>query len=213
MTIDDAPAWPADREALLPAIVQDAHSRVVRMLGWMNVEAYDRTVETGRVTFWSRSRGALWTKGETSGNTLDAVALAWDCDRDALLVTARASGPTCHTGAETCWGEIDERVASLGGILDALARTIADRDARRPEGSYTVRLLEAGASKPAAKVVEEAGEVAVAATSEGEDRVAEEAADLVYHLLVLLRASGVDPDEVGARLAERARPAKPDRSG
>ncbi len=174
------------------------------MLGWMNAAAYQRTVESGRVTFWSRSRDALWTKGETSGNVLEVVSLAWDCDRDALLVTARATGPTCHTGTETCWGDPADRRRSLGAVLDRLAGTIASRDVERPEGSYTTRLLEGGPPKAAAKVVEEAGEVVVAALAEGPDRLEEEAADLLYHLLVLLRASGVDPEAVAARLAGRA---------
>lgn len=211
MRIENAPPWPAGDDALLPAIVQEDPSGTVRMLGWMTAEAYRRTVETGRATFWSRSRERLWTKGETSGNVLQVVSLRWDCDDDALLVTARAAGPTCHTGAETCWGE-PTASGSLGRVLDRLADTIAARDSDRPEGSYTVRLLEAGPGGPAAKVVEEAGEVAVAALAEGPDRLAEEAADLIYHLFVVLRSGGVDPDGVAARLAERARPSESDRS-
>lgn len=200
MKNDAIPDWPADAETLLPAIVQDADTRDVRMLAWMNRAAYERTVEIGRATFWSRSRERLWTKGETSGNVLEVVALDWDCDADALLVTARATGPTCHTGSETCWGE---PATTLGRVLDRLSATVADRDRRRPEGSYTARLLGAGPPASAAKVVEEAGETAIAALAEGSERLAEEAADLLYHLLVLLRSSGVGPGAVAGRLAAR----------
>lgn len=204
MNVPDPSEWPAAPETLLPAVVQDVADRSVRMLGWMNRAAYRRTVETGRVTFWSRSRERLWTKGETSGNTLEVVDLAWDCDADALLVTARAAGPTCHTGAETCWGDPDAKGARLGVCLERLAATIAARDGERPEGSYTAGLLEAGVARCGAKVVEEAGEVAIAALDEGPDRLAEEAADLLYHLLVLLRGAGVRPEAVANRLADRA---------
>lgn len=201
MTRDPRP-WPADPDSLRPAIVQDAVSGAVRMLGWMNEAAYRRTFETGRATFWSRSRDALWEKGETSGNRLEVVDLTWDCDADALLVRARAAGPTCHTGSETCWGDPPAR---FGAALDRLAATIADRAASPPAESYTARLLAAGPPRCAAKVVEEAGETAAAALAEGPDRFAEEAADLLYHLLVLTRAAGVDPLEVAGRLDRRAR--------
>lgn len=204
MSVPDFPEWPADPDALLPAVVQDVADRSVRMLGWMNRAAYRRTVETGRVTFWSRSRERLWTKGETSGNTLEAIDLAWDCDADSLLVTARAAGPTCHTGAETCWGDPGAESARLGARVERLAATIAARDLDRPAGSYTAGLLETGLGRCGAKVVEEAGEAAIAALDEGPDRLAEEAADLVYHLLVLLRRAGVRPEAVANRLAERA---------
>jgi len=202
---DRVPPWPTDPDSLLPAIVQDVADRSVRMLGWMNAAAYERTLETGRVTFWSRSRERLWTKGETSGHLLELVDLAWDCDSDALLVSARAAGPTCHTGMETCWGDPEEWAAGLGSRLERLAATVAARDADRPEGSYTARLLAAGLARCGAKLVEEAGESAVAALAEGPERLAEEAADVVYHLLVLLRAADVSTEDVARSLSERAR--------
>jgi len=205
VSADRVPPWPTDPDSLLPAIVQDVADRSVRMLGWMNAAAYERTLETGRVTFWSRSRERLWTKGETSGHVLELVDLAWDCDTDALLVSARAVGPTCHTGMETCWGDPEEWAAGLGSRLERLAATVAARDADRPEGSYTARLLAAGPARCGAKLVEEAGESAVAALAEGPERLAEEAADVVYHLLVLLRAAGVSTGDVARCLSERAR--------
>lgn len=205
MNADRVPPWPTDPDSLLPAIVQDVADRSVRMLGWMNAAAYERTLETGRVTFWSRSRERLWTKGETSGHLLELVDLAWDCDSDALLVSARAAGPTCHTGMETCWGDPEEWAAGLGSRLERLAATVAARDADRPEGSYTARLLAAGLARCGAKLVEEAGESAVAALAEGPERLAEEAADVVYHLLVLLRAADVSTEDVARSLSERAR--------
>lgn len=203
----DAPPWPskAGIDDLLPAIVQDAENGAVRMLGWMNRAAYAATVASSRATFLSRSRNRLWEKGETSGNRLDVVALRWDCDQDALLVTVRATGPTCHTGSQTCWGE-PVAPAGLGATLERLARTVAARDRDRPPGSYTARLLAEGPARPAAKLVEEAGEAALAAVAEGPERFAEEAADVLYHLLVLLRAGGVEPAAVAARLNARERP-------
>ncbi len=206
MTRLEAPGWPstADPSALLPAIVQDADTGAVRMLAWVNADAYRRMVMTGRATFFSRSRYLVWEKGETSGNTLLVTSLAWDCDRDALLVKARAVGPTCHTGDETCWGSLYD--PTWIGTLARLTATIEARDRERPEGSYTARLLSDGVSQCAAKVVEEAGEAAVAALTEGADRFAEEAADLWYHLLVLARAVGVEPTEIAHRLAVRGNP-------
>ena len=161
------------------------------MLGWMNHEAERLTRETGEVWFWSRSRERLWRKGETSGNTLAVRELRDDCDGDALVVRAAPSGPTCHTGSVSCFAP-------------SLWRTIARRAAERPEGSYTADLLNAGIGACARKVGEEAVEVTVAALDESDERLVEEAADLVYHLYVLLAARGVDLAQVEDALRARA---------
>jgi len=176
---------------LRAAIVQDARTDRVLMLGWMDDEAERRTRETGEVWFWSRSRERLWRKGETSGNTLAVRELRDDCDGDALLVRAEPAGPTCHTGSVSCFAP-------------ALWRTISQRAADRPEGSYTAELLAAGVGACARKVGEEAVEVTVAALDESDDRLVEEAADLVYHLYVLLAARGLDLSQVEDALARRA---------
>jgi phosphoribosyl-ATP pyrophosphohydrolase/phosphoribosyl-AMP cyclohydrolase len=176
---------------LRAAIVQDAGTNRVLMLGWMNEEAERRTRETGEVWFWSRSREQLWRKGETSGNVLAVEEIRDDCDGDALLVRAVPAGPTCHTGAASCFAP-------------ALWRTIAQRAAERPPGSYTTELLDAGVGACARKVGEEAVEVAVAALDEPDERLVEESADLVYHLYVLLAARGVDLARVEDALAARS---------
>jgi phosphoribosyl-ATP pyrophosphohydrolase/phosphoribosyl-AMP cyclohydrolase len=176
--------------ALRPAIVQDAGSGRVLMLAWMDDEAERLTRETGEAWFWSRSRERLWRKGETSGNTLAVEELRDDCDGDALLLRVRPAGPACHTGALSCFAP-------------ALWRTIAERAAQRPAGSYTTELLEAGIGACARKVGEEAVEVSVAALDESDERVVEEAADLVYHLYVLLAARGIDIAQVDEVLAVR----------
>jgi phosphoribosyl-ATP pyrophosphohydrolase/phosphoribosyl-AMP cyclohydrolase len=198
---------------LIPGIVQDAATGKVLMLGWLTRESLELTRTSGLVTFWSRSRNELWRKGETSGNTLEVVALALDCDGDALLITARPAGPTCHTGAVSCFDVGGETTGSAGrsfGELDALWETIARRAVERPEGSYTARLLDRGVEGPGRKVAEEATEVLLAAKDHdagtgSDQRVAEEAADLVYHLLVLLAERGIDPDLVLETLADRRR--------
>lgn len=201
---------------LLPAIVQSADDGRVRMLGWMNAEALERTRRSGRVTLYSRSRGQLWEKGETSGNWLEPVDVRQDCDADALLVIARPHGPTCHTGRESCFGN-DATADGLGAVLRRLEATIAARDAERPDGSYTASLLDAGRKRAAQKVGEEAVEVALAAIAgdaevgEAESgdaesgRLIEESADLLYHLLVLWRSAGVPAQAVADTLAERMR--------
>jgi phosphoribosyl-AMP cyclohydrolase / phosphoribosyl-ATP pyrophosphohydrolase len=180
----------------------------------MNGDALESTLDTGRVTFWSRSRGELWEKGETSGNTLELVEIAADCDNDAILVLARPSGPTCHTGTVSCWPvgtqHWDEREPGFAR-LERLWRVIGERARERPAGSYTTRLLEEGPDLPARKVVEEATEVLMAAKDHAGGaadgaRLAEEVADLVYHLLVLLRERGVDPAEVLDELGRREAP-------
>jgi phosphoribosyl-ATP pyrophosphohydrolase/phosphoribosyl-AMP cyclohydrolase len=176
--------------ALRPAIVQDAGSGRVLMLAWMDDEAERLTRETGEAWFWSRSRDRLWRKGETSGNTLAVEELRDDCDGDALLLRVRPAGPACHTGSLSCFAP-------------GLWRTIAERAAQRPAGSYTTELLEAGIGACARKVGEEAVEVSVAALDESAERVVEEAADLVYHLYVLLAARGIDIAQVDEVLAAR----------
>jgi phosphoribosyl-ATP pyrophosphohydrolase/phosphoribosyl-AMP cyclohydrolase len=193
---------------LVPAVVQDASDGAVLMVGYMNDESLARTLQTGRVTFWSRSRERLWEKGETSGNTLVVQAIASDCDGDALLVTANSTGPTCHTGDRSCFGlggASESGSRDLGPVLAELSEVIADRDRGRPDGSYTTALFESGLRRVAQKVAEEAVETALAAVSEPE-RVPDESADLLYHLLVLWRAAGIEPREVAARLVGRRGP-------
>lgn len=186
---------------LIPAIVQDAGSGRVLMLGYMNRQALGRTRETGRVTFYSRRRQSLWTKGETSGNWLEAVEMRPDCDADALLVLAKPHGPTCHTGSTSCFGE--PKTVTPGIVLGDLARVIEDRKRERPEGSYTAELLDAGTSVIARKVAEEAVEVALEAVTGG-TRVSDEAADLLYHLIVLLAAHELSLEHAARVLAQRA---------
>jgi phosphoribosyl-ATP pyrophosphohydrolase/phosphoribosyl-AMP cyclohydrolase len=176
--------------ALRPAIVQDADSGRVLMLAWMDDEAERLTRDTGEAWFWSRSRERLWRKGETSGNTLAVEELRDDCDGDALLLRVRPAGPACHTGSLSCFAP-------------PLWRTISERAAQRPPGSYTTELLDAGIGACARKVGEEAVEVSVAALDESAERVVEEAADLVYHLYVLLAARGIDIAQVDEVLAAR----------
>jgi phosphoribosyl-ATP pyrophosphohydrolase/phosphoribosyl-AMP cyclohydrolase len=177
---------------LRPAIVQDSASGRVLMLAWMNDEAERLTREQGEAWFWSRSRERLWRKGETSGNTLAVDELRDDCDGDALLLRVTPAGPACHTGSVSCFAP-------------ALWRTIAQRALERPAGSYTTELLDAGIGACARKVGEEAVELSVAALDEPDERVVEEAADLVYHLYVLLAARGLDIAAVEDELARRAR--------
>jgi phosphoribosyl-ATP pyrophosphohydrolase/phosphoribosyl-AMP cyclohydrolase len=267
MELDDAVQFDPDT-GLVPAVVQSAEDDRVLMLAYMDREALERTAETGRVTFWSRSREELWEKGATSGNWLEAVELRSDCDRDALLVRARPHGPTCHTGEASCFeagdrrridagadgagdgeggtaaspaedvppaaagpgraggppgdGERDRSATSADGppdlsgagpspapvlasVLEELVRVVADRDRERPEGSYTASLLEGGPSRAARKVGEEALETILSAVDEPE-RLADESADLLYHLVVLWRAAGLPPDAVGRKLSERRGP-------
>ena len=193
-------------DGLVPAIVQDATTRDVAMVAWMNAEALERTQETGLVHFWSRSRNELWMKGATSGNTLELRSVSVDCDGDALLVVAEASGPVCHTGEPTCFGPgTGSRGGTLGGVVDTLTGIIDDRRTSDPDDSYTARLI-ADSDLAARKVLEEAGEVAFAVKDlpdGGTDRVSEEAADVLYHLLALLASVDVDPGEVAGELLGR----------
>ncbi|SNC71824.1 phosphoribosyl-ATP pyrophosphatase /phosphoribosyl-AMP cyclohydrolase [Kytococcus aerolatus] len=194
--IDFSKAQDAGR-GLVPAVVQDADTLQVLMLGWMDAEAVDASRETGRVTFWSRSRHERWVKGETSGNTLQLVDLRLDCDADTVLVLARPTGPTCHTGTDSCF---EGAPSSEVHRLDAL---VARREAERPEGSYTTSLFEGGTRRIAQKVGEEGVETALAAVDEGDEELVGEAGDLVFHLLVLLRDRGLGLAEVEELLRSR----------
>lgn len=197
----DGLAW--DKQGgLLPAIVQDADSLRVLMLGYMDRAALRATLDSGLVTFFSRSRGRQWTKGETSGHVLRLVSLEADCDRDTLLVMARPHGPTCHLGTESCFAD------APGDTLAALDRTLATRERERPPGSYTAQLFEAGVTRIAQKVGEEGVETALAAVTGSDDEFAGEAADLAYHLLVLLRARGLSLRDVTRVLEARTQRVK-----
>lgn len=183
---------------LVPAVVQDAGTLRVLMLGYMDRAALQATLEGGRVTFFSRSRGVQWTKGETSGHILELVGIETDCDRDTLLVMARPHGPTCHLGTESCFP------SAPGDVLAALDRTIAQRQRERPAGSYTTTLFDSGIARIAQKVGEEGVETALAAVTADDAQLGGEAADLVYHLLVLLRARGMSLADVSAVLTARS---------
>jgi phosphoribosyl-ATP pyrophosphohydrolase/phosphoribosyl-AMP cyclohydrolase len=192
-----------DERGLVPCIVQDWHSGEVLTLAYMNEEALQRTRETGQMHFFSRSRQQLWRKGETSGNVQTLRALRYDCDADALLALVEPAGPACHTGERTCFyrGEMEPMPYEA---LPALERTIASRHAERPDGSYTTALF-AQPDRIAEKVREEADEVARAASDESPERLAEESADVLYHLLVLLRHRGVEVERVEEVLNGRRR--------
>ena len=186
---------------LVPAIIQDAATDKVLMLGYMNREALQHTLDEGLVTFYSRSKGRLWTKGERSGHHLHLVSVAADCDKDALLVKARPHGPVCHTGSDTCWGEDN----ADGDFLRALEQVIQDRKAHPREHSYTSSLLAKGINKVAQKVGEEAVELVIEAKDDNAELFLNEAADLLYHLLVLLAAKNHSLDEVLKVLSGRHR--------
>jgi phosphoribosyl-ATP pyrophosphohydrolase/phosphoribosyl-AMP cyclohydrolase len=191
-------------DGLIPAVVQDADSGAVLMLGYMNQAALAATQATGRVTFWSRSKQRLWTKGETSGHFLNAVSIALDCDQDALLILAKPQGPACHTGTATCWGkDAPQSHAQSIAFLGKLERVIAQRIAERPAGSYTAKLLDAGITRIAQKVGEEGLELALAGVAQSDREIIGEAADLLYHTLLLLNAKGLSLGEVIAELQAR----------
>jgi phosphoribosyl-AMP cyclohydrolase / phosphoribosyl-ATP pyrophosphohydrolase len=178
---------------LIPAIIQDADTRQVLMLGYMNKEAYKQTQKEGRVTFYSRAKKRLWTKGETSGNFLELVEMLPDCDHDTLLVRVHPRGPVCHTGSDTCFDEANQEDVAF---LNHLARTIKDRRKNPSEKSYTSKLFKKGLNKIAQKVGEEAVELIIEAKDENKDLFLGEAADLLYHLLVLLEAKRISLSEV-----------------
>ena len=189
---------------LVPAIIQDATTKNVLMLGFMNEEAYQKTIETRHVTFWSRTRQTLWTKGETSGHFLNLVSMQIDCDNDTLLVKVHPIGPTCHTGTDTCWGEENDMNPLL--FLTELQDFINKRKEEMPEGSYTTKLFRDGVNKIAQKVGEEALETVIEATNGTKDHLIYEASDLLYHLLVLLTEKGLRIEEVAAELQKRHDP-------
>ena len=185
---------------LLPAIVQDALSGKVLMQGYMDQDALAKTLDTGKVTFFSRSKQRLWTKGETSGNTLDLVSVACDCDQDSLLVLANPNGPTCHTGVESCW--FDGNTPAFTFLAD-LERVLAARKDADPKSSYTASLYNKGIKRIAQKVGEEGVETALAATVHDKEELKNEAADLLYHLTVLLQASDMSLNDTLDVLRER----------
>ena len=192
-------------DGLVPAILQDATTGAVLMLAYMNREALEQTLARQRAVFYSRSKQRLWEKGETTGHTLDVVDVALDCDADTVLITAHPRGPACHNGTLTCFGD-ESRTAAAGiAFLAKLEQVVAQRAAEKPEASYTARLLEKGIAKVAQKVGEEGVETALAAVVESSDKVVDESADLLFHLLVLLRARGVPLRDVIARLESRHR--------
>lgn len=185
---------------LLPVIVQDATTHKVLMLGYMNTEALEKTRREGKVTFWSRSKERLWTKGETSDNFLLVEDIKIDCDQDTILIKAHPQGPTCHTGADTCFNESN---SSRTGFIDQLRKIIHDRKENPSDQSYTASLFAKGINKVAQKVGEEAVELVIEAKDDNKDLFMGEAADLLYHYLVLLEAKGYSLDEVIAVLEER----------
>ena len=194
-------------DGLIPVIVQDAGTRVVLMLGFMNAEALEKTRKEGKVTFFSRSKNRLWTKGEESGNFLHVEKILEDCDRDTLLIKAKPAGPVCHTGQDTCFNELNS--SSKGPesteFLSQLQGLIHERKALMPEGSYTTSLFKGGINKIAQKVGEEAVELLIEAKDDNDELFLNEAADLLYHLLVLLSAKGKDIGNVTAVLEKRHR--------
>jgi phosphoribosyl-ATP pyrophosphohydrolase/phosphoribosyl-AMP cyclohydrolase len=191
---------------LVPAIIQDAKTKNVLMLGYMNQEAYDKTIATKKVTFWSRSRNCLWTKGETSGNFLHLVDIKVDCDNDTLLVKANPDGPTCHTGTDTCWGEENRSENNPLKFLTELQDFIDKRHDEMPEGSYTTKLFKDGINKIAQKVGEEALETVIEATNGTADNLVYEASDLLYHLIVLLTSKQLRIEDIADELHKRHDP-------
>jgi phosphoribosyl-ATP pyrophosphohydrolase/phosphoribosyl-AMP cyclohydrolase len=189
---------------LVPAIVQDAVTKNVLMLGFMNEEAYNKTLETKKVTFWSRTRKCLWTKGETSGNFLDLVSIQADCDNDTLLVKVHPQGPTCHKGTDTCWGEDNDLNPIL--FLSELQDFIIKRHEEMPENSYTTSLFKKGVNKMAQKVGEEAVETVIEATNGTNEKLIYEGSDLLYHLIVLLTSKGLRIEDLAQELAKRHNP-------
>ncbi|MCU6712376.1 bifunctional phosphoribosyl-AMP cyclohydrolase/phosphoribosyl-ATP diphosphatase HisIE [Paenibacillus sp. J5C_2022] len=212
-TLSEEIKWNA--EGLAPAVVQDAVSKEVLMLAYMNKESLQKSIETGYTWFWSRSRGELWNKGATSGNLQRIETMAYDCDADALLLRVRQQGPACHTGRYSCFyqgvelpgAEAREEAQRTEGerfeIIGELERIIAERYAERPEGAYTTYLFEKGVDKILKKVGEEAAEVIIAAKNGDNEELRNEAGDLLFHLMVLLRERGLPLDEIMAVLKGR----------
>jgi len=192
-------------DGLVPAIVQDADTGAVLMLAYMNREALEQTLSRQRAVFYSRSKQRLWEKGETTGHTLDVVDVTTDCDNDTLLVTARPRGPACHNGTLTCFGDEPRSAATAIAFLAKLEGVVEQRASQKPEDSYTARLLAKGINKVAQKVGEEGVETALAGVNESEQKLVEESADLIFHLLVLLRARNVKLQDVVRQLETRHR--------
>lgn len=189
---------------LVPAIIQDVHTKNVLMLGYMNEEAYQKTLESGKVTFFSRTRQRLWTKGEESGHFLEVVSIKNDCDNDTLLIQAIPHGPTCHTGADTCWNE--ENKANPLFFLSELQTFIEKRHAEMPEGSYTTSLFKDGINRMAQKVGEEALEAVIEAVNGTDERLIYEGSDMLYHLMVLLTSKGLRIEQMAEELITRHNP-------
>jgi phosphoribosyl-ATP pyrophosphohydrolase/phosphoribosyl-AMP cyclohydrolase len=206
-TIDDVMF---DERGLVPAVVQDAHTRGVLMLAYMNAESLKRTLETGETWFWSRSRAQLWHKGETSGNTQRVVDVFLDCDGDALVVRVEPAGPACHTGQTSCFhnviqaaGESQQNTGDLGEVLSALYALVETRKRERPQDSYTTYLFDQGLDKILKKVGEESSETIIAAKNEDRGALTKESCDLLYHLIVLLVERGVTLADVRDELVRR----------
>lgn len=187
-------------DGLVPAIIQDSYTQKVLMLGFMNKEAYEKTLTTGKITFYSRTKQRLWTKGETSGNFLEVVSIKSDCDNDTLLIQAHPTGPVCHTGTDTCWGEKNEQDIMF---LKELQDFIDKRHEEMPEHSYTTSLFRSGVNKMAQKVGEEAVETIIEACNGTDERLIYEGADLLYHLIVLLTSKGYRIEDLARELKER----------
>lgn len=197
-------------QGLIPAIIQDADTRQVLMLGYMNKEAYDITIKTGKVTFWSRSRQNIWTKGETSGNFLNVVDIKNDCDQDTLLIRVHPTGPVCHTGTDTCWGEKNEAAKNDSSnpllFLSQLQDFIEERHRLMPEGSYTTSLFKDGLNRMAQKVGEEALELVIEAVNGTDERMIYEGSDMLYHLIVLMTSKGMRIEQMAEELMQRHNP-------
>ena len=201
-------------QGLVPAIIQDADTRQVLMLGYMNQQAYDLTVMTGKGTFWSRTRKTTWTKGETSGNYLHVVDIKSDCDNDTLLIRVHPMGPVCHTGTDTCLGERTESALQPAKqaegnpllFLSALQDFIEERHRQMPEGSYTTSLFRDGLNRMAQKVGEEALELVIEAVNGTDERMIYEGSDMLYHLLVLMTSKGLRIEQMAQELVERHNP-------
>lgn len=201
-------------QGLIPAIIQDAKTRQVLMLGYMNQQAYDLTVQTGKVTFWSRTRETIWTKGETSGNYMNVVDIKNDCDNDTLLIRVNPVGPVCHTGTDTCWGEKNEPLPTSAStntdnpllFLSELQDFIEERHRQMPEGSYTTSLFRDGLNRMAQKVGEEALELVIEAVNGTDERMIYEGSDMLYHLIVLLTSKGMRIEQMAQELMLRHNP-------
>ncbi|MDE7379204.1 MAG: bifunctional phosphoribosyl-AMP cyclohydrolase/phosphoribosyl-ATP diphosphatase HisIE [Paraprevotella sp.] len=189
---------------LVPAVIQDAQTRNVLMLGYMNQEAYEKTTSTGLVTFYSRTRQCLWTKGETSGNYLKVISIKNDCDGDTLLIRVQPTGPVCHTGTDTCWGEPNKANPLL--FLSELQDFIEERHREMPEGSYTTSLFRDGLNRMAQKVGEEALEAVIEAVNGTDERLIYEGSDMLYHLIVLLTSKGMRIEQMAEELMKRHNP-------